>query len=244
MGKAKKGELKTFVIDTNVLIHRPDAILSFKDNEVVVPLWVLEELDRLKTFSDERGRNARHAIRFLDRAGKHGTLSEGVKIENGSILRVVLADPERMPTDLLHDSADNKIILTAYQMQLEGKQVFFVSKDINARVKATALGLKAVDYEKQKVNIDKLYAGYSTVDATSDTMEQLESEGELQWNEVLPPNHFVILRDRSAASMSSDAMTPRAAAFALSITRCRPWPGCGLSTTSNGWHSKFSSIRR
>jgi PhoH-like ATPase len=198
MGKAQKGELKTFVIDTNVLIHRPDAILSFKDNEVVVPLWVLEELDRLKTFSDERGRNARHAIRFLDRAGKHGTLSEGVKIENGSILRVVLADPERMPSDLLHDSADNKIILTAYQMQLEGKQVFFVSKDINARVKATALGLKAVDYEKQKVNIDKLYAGYSTLDATSDTMAQLEHEGELQWNEMLPPNHFVVLRDRSA----------------------------------------------
>ncbi|MFO7780072.1 MAG: PIN domain-containing protein, partial [Spirochaetia bacterium] len=63
MSKAEKGKLKTFVIDTNVLIHRPDAILSFKDNEVVVPLWVLEELDRLKTFSDERGRNARHAIR-------------------------------------------------------------------------------------------------------------------------------------------------------------------------------------
>ncbi|MFO7781176.1 MAG: PhoH family protein, partial [Spirochaetia bacterium] len=124
--------------------------------------------------------------------------SEGVKIENGSILRVVLADPERMPSDLLHDSADNKIILTAYQMQLEGKQVFFVSKDINARVKATALGLKAVDYEKQKVNIDKLYAGFSTLDSTSDTMAQLEREGELQWNEVLPPNHFVVLRDRNA----------------------------------------------
>ena len=199
MGKPGKGELKTFVIDTNVLIHRPDAILSFRDNEVVVPLWVLEELDRLKTFSDERGRNARHAIRFLDRAGKHGTLSEGVKIENGSILRVVLSDPERMPTDLLHDSADNKIILTAYQMQLEGKRVFFVSKDINARVKATALGLKAVDYEKQKVNIDKLYAGYSTLDASSDTLEALLRDRELQWNEQLLPNHFMVLRDRAAA---------------------------------------------
>jgi PhoH-like ATPase len=198
MSKTQKGELKTFVIDTNVLIHRPDAILSFRNNEVVVPLWVLEELDRLKTYSDERGRNARHAIRFLDHAGKHGPLSEGVKIENGSVLRVVLADPERMPTDLLHDSADNKIILTAYQMQLEGKRVFFVSKDINARVKATALGLKAVDYEKQKVNIDKLYAGYSTLDAARDTMAELEQERELPWNEVLPPNHFVVLRDRSA----------------------------------------------
>jgi PhoH-like ATPase len=198
MNKPTRTELKTFVIDTNVLIHRPDAILSFRDNEVVVPLWVLEELDRLKTYSDERGRNARHAIRFLDNAGKHGTLSEGVKIENGSILRVVLADPERMPTDLLHDSADNKIILTAYQMQLEGKRVFFVSKDINARVKATALGLKAVDYEKQKVNIDKLYAGYTMLDASSDTIEQLVREQEMPWNETLVPNQFLLLRDRNA----------------------------------------------
>ncbi|MGM0674692.1 MAG: PhoH family protein [Spirochaetota bacterium] len=198
MNKPAKGQIKTFVIDTNVLIHRPDAIMSFHDNEVVVPLWVLEELDRLKTFSDERGRNARHAIRFLDNAGKHGPLSEGVKIENGSILRVVLSDPDRMPTDLLHDSADNKIILTAYQMQLEGKRVFFVSKDINARVKATALGLKAVDYEKQKVNIDKLYAGFSTLDASEETMQELSQEGTIAWNDTLPPNHFVVLRDRSA----------------------------------------------
>ncbi|MFP3959525.1 MAG: PhoH family protein, partial [Spirochaetaceae bacterium] len=113
-------------------------------------------------------------------------------------LRVVLSDPDRMPTDLLHDSADNKIILTAYQMQLEGKRVFFVSKDINARVKATALGLKAVDYEKQKVNIDKLYAGYTTLDAASGTVEQLTRERRLPWNEVLPPNHFIVLRDRNA----------------------------------------------
>lgn len=189
--------VKSFVIDTNVLIHRPDAILSFRDNEVVVPMWVLEELDRLKAFSDERGRNAREAIRFLDRAGRHGNLAEGVKIENGSILKVVSTQPDVIPNDFLQDKADNKIILAAWQIQRSGHQVFFVSKDINARVKATALGIKAVDYEKQKVDITKLYSGYSVLDARSETCAQLEADGSIEWPDEFPPNHFVMLNDRT-----------------------------------------------
>lgn len=183
--------LKSFVIDTNVLIHRPDAILSFRDNEVVIPLWVLEELDRLKTFSDERGRNARAAIRFLDKMGGSGDLSEGVKMENGSILRVVLSHSKTLDGDILLDKADNKIILTAWELKAQGRRVFFVSKDINARVKATALGIKAVDYEKQKVNFDKLYSGHTSVQVAEDTLNHLEQEGEIPWPEPMPPNHFI-----------------------------------------------------
>lgn len=184
--------MKTFVIDTNVFIHRPDAILSFRDNEVVVPLWVLEELDHLKTFSDERGRNARHAIRFMDQVGRHGNLSEGVKMENGSILRVALSHSQELPRENLEDKPDNKIILTAYQLQRQGHTVFFVSKDINARVKATALGIRAVDYEKQKVNIERLYAGYNELDASAETMRTLRTKGSIPWHETYPPNHYVI----------------------------------------------------
>lgn len=187
-------DVKTFVIDTNVLIHRPDAILSFRDHEVVVPLWVLEELDQLKTYSDERGRNARHAIRFLDRAGKSGDLSTGVKIENGSTLRVALSHSKDIPGDVLRDKLDNKIILTAYEIQRQGGTVFFVSKDINARVKATALGIKAVDYEKQKVNIERLYSGFTPVDTTADLIAELEERGTVAWADKYPPNHFVALR--------------------------------------------------
>lgn len=187
---------KTFVIDTNVLIHRPDAILSFKDNEVVVPMWVLEELDRLKTFSDERGRNARQAIRFLDDAGRHGNLADGVRIENGSVLKVVSTQPDKIPNDFLQDKADNKIILAAWQIQQDGGHVFFVSKDINARVKATALGIKAVDYEKQKVDITKLYAGFTAVDVRTESYDELAATGVLEWPDELPPNHYLLLRDK------------------------------------------------
>ena len=184
---------KTFVIDTNVLIHKPDAITSFRDNEVVVPLWVLEELDKLKTYSDEKGRNARHAIRFLDELSRRGPLNRGVKMDNGSTLRVVMTTPEEIPADLREESADNKILLAALSLQKENHHVFFVSKDINARVKAAALGIKAVDYEKQKVDIRDLYSGYRLADASEETAEDLRLAGVIPWKEELHPNEYVLL---------------------------------------------------
>lgn len=190
------GPMKTFVIDTNVFIHRPDAILSFRDNEVVVPLWVLEELDKLKTYSDERGRNARHAIRFLDGLARQGDIHHGVKMENGSVLKVLLDYDHDIQVDLLSDKPDNKILLTALTLQKRGRRVFFVSKDINARVKATALGLKAVDYEKQKVNISELYQGYRSADISQESYQMLQTEESIPWNEELKANEFVLLNNK------------------------------------------------
>lgn len=188
-------QLKSFVIDTNVFIHRPDAISSFKDNEVIIPLAVLEELDNLKRFSDEKGRNARHAIRFLDsQAAKGGSLHQGVKMDNGSILRVVRAGDTVLPPDLKRDKADNRIIQTALELQAAGRMVFFVSKDINARVKAEALGLKAVDYEKQKVDVASLYNGWREISVSADTFEKIKTDKRLEWKDSLKANEFVQLK--------------------------------------------------
>ncbi|TFG64442.1 MAG: PhoH family protein [Spirochaetales bacterium] len=191
-----KNTVKTFVIDTNVFIHKPDAIMSFRDSEVVIPLWVLEELDHLKTYSDERGRNARAAIRQLDELAKHGNLNEGVKMENGSILKIVMALPDVLPANLSTEKMDNKILLSAYVLKNEGKKVFFVSKDINARVKATVLGLKAVDYEKQKVNITTLYKGYREAVVSSDTITHLKVQGAIEWKEQCYHNESILFRDK------------------------------------------------
>lgn len=185
--------VKAFVVDTNVLIHYPEAIMSFKDNEILIPLQVLEELDNLKTYPDQRGKSAREAIRFLDRITKKGNLNDGVKLENGSVLRVTLAQPEELPEGFATDKNDNRIILCAYELKLRGRQVFFVSKDINARVKATALGIKAVDYEKQKVDVASLYQGLVELDVPADTVAALRGAGELAWKEQLKPNEFAIL---------------------------------------------------
>ncbi|MBT3274736.1 MAG: PhoH family protein [Spirochaetales bacterium] len=194
---------KVFVIDTNVFIHKPDAILSFRDNDIVVPLWVLEELDKLKTYSDERGRNARHAIRFLDEIVVKGSVVQGIKLENGSTLRIIASEPATMPGDLKIDAPDNKILLTALALQKGGQQVFFVSKDINARVKAAALGIKAVDYDKQKVNINDLFSGVRSANASADTIQELEDTGAIPWKDDLYPNEYV---DLSVAGSESKTL--------------------------------------
>jgi PhoH-like ATPase len=178
------------------LIHRPDAVLSFRDNEIVIPLSVLEELDSLKSYSDERGRNARHAIRFIQDVGSNGNLNTGVKLDNGSILRVELTHAKETALDLESNKTDNRILLTALMLQNQGKRVFFVTKDINARVKATAIGVKAVDYEKQKVNIHELYQGYIEVDSSTAVIRELREKKSIEWSGNLVPNEFVILRSK------------------------------------------------
>ncbi|MBI9108478.1 MAG: PhoH family protein [Spirochaetales bacterium] len=190
-----ENKIKTFVIDTNVFIHRPDAIASFKNSEVIIPLAVLEELDNLKRFSDEKGRNARHAIRFLDsQSAKGGSLHSGVKMDNGSILKVLRAGVSTLPPELHKDKADNRIIQTALDLQNQGRQVFFVSKDINARVKAEVLGLRAVDYEKQKVDIASMYLGWREVQVSPDTFGKFRTEKKLEWRDALKSNEFIIMK--------------------------------------------------
>lgn len=192
----KEHDIKTFVIDTNVLIHNPEGILSFRDNEIVIPVWVLEELDHLKTYPDQRGKAAREAIRFLDTIARQGNLHDGIKLENGSTLRVCLTLTKDIPEGLDLLKNDNKIILTAFALLKEGKTVFFVSKDINARVKAQALGLRAVDYEKQKIDINTLYPGVREFDAGKDLVAELADTGKTRIKEKLYPNEFVFFKEK------------------------------------------------
>jgi PhoH-like ATPase len=213
------GEMKTFVIDTNVLIHNPEAIMSFRDSEIVLHLAVLEELDSLKTYSDQRGKSAREAIRSLDSFTRKGSLNEGVKLENGSLLRVSFRAPVELPEGLELDKNDNKIIMCAFALQKDGKRVFFVSKDINARVKATAIGVKAVDYEKQKVDIATLYQGVREIDVTADSLARLSGTGELPWKDKFLPHEFALLRDRSPSSGAAPGM------HACALARAAPEGG-------------------
>lgn len=151
---------KNFVLDTNVLLHNADAISSFDDNIVVLPMSVIEELDKFKSRNDELGRNARKVVRNLDRLRIVGHLGAGVKMENGGILRIfseIISELENPGLDL--QVADNRILTVAYTLHKQGKKVIFVSKDINARLKADALGIGVMDFEKQKVNFDELYTG-------------------------------------------------------------------------------------
>jgi PhoH-like ATPase len=196
------GDTKTFVLDTNVLLHNHTALTSFADNKVVVPMVVLEELDRFKSRNDELGRNARQAIRLLDSLRVSGSLRTGVPLEGGGELRVTpLQDVTGDLLDLPLTAADNHILGVAYALARRGERVIFVSKDINARVKADALGLIAEDFEKQTVNFETFYAGWRDMPVSKELIDRFYAEKGLALTELgaippLAPNEFVMLRDQ------------------------------------------------
>jgi PhoH-like ATPase len=187
---------KTFVLDTNVLLHNPHSIESFADNVVILPMAVIEELDKFKTRGDELGRNAREVIRRLDAFRKAGRLGEGVEMENGGRLRIVVGHDGAPIQGLDPELADNRIVRLAYGLQTTGERVIFVSKDINARLKADALGIEVMDFEKEKVNFDELFTGYREVDVPAATVDGFYQTDILEVPEAaFQPNEFVLLRD-------------------------------------------------
>jgi len=179
--KGTKPTEKNFVLDTNVLIHNPHAIYSFADNRVIIPIMVIEELDRLKIMPDKKGMHAREILREIDGLIKKGALKKGARMNNGGTLIIAVEDKEEIKTLPSIDKAisDNKILTIAWQLQKKGKMVFFVSKDVNARIKAEALGIKAVDYEKQKVEYGNLYKGWKDVVISPEEMDQLSANNNL-----------------------------------------------------------------
>ncbi len=190
---------KYFVLDTNVILHDPSAIESFADNIVVLPMAVIEELDRFKTQNNELGRNARWAIRRLDILRLRGRLGEGVPLDNGGELRIT---HNRSPQAAgLHDDVpDNRIIGAAHLLAQEGHRVIFVSKDIHARIKADALGIEVMDFEKQKVNFDELFSGFREWLVPPETMDAFEANRSVRLSDAMFfPNEFVLLRSEEGA---------------------------------------------
>jgi PhoH-like ATPase len=156
---------KLFILDTNVLVHDPNSLFNFKDALVGIPSVVLEELDHFKGEMSERGRNSREAARLLDNLRERGSLKDGVITDSGGRVRVLFLSTDKIPKiPFVLEVNDNKILLTAYTMQLEGYDVRFITKDINARVKADALGIKAEDYLKESISLDEFYKGWMTVE--------------------------------------------------------------------------------
>jgi PhoH-like ATPase len=187
---------KLFVLDTNVLLHNAACIESFADNVVVLPMAVIEELDQFKSHNNEPARNARQVIRTLDGLRTRGSLRDGVPMDNGGVLKIVSGKTTIDDTGLDLEVPDNKIIRVAYNYHRQGERVIFVSKDINARLKADALGLTAVDFEKQKINFDELYTGYSEASVPAASFEALFAGEEVEAPGVGQyPNEFVLLEN-------------------------------------------------
>src|SRR3954451_122019 len=191
---------KHFVVDTNVLLHNPNALFMFKDNEVIIPFDVIEELDKFKAGTDDLGRNARTAIRHLDTLRAAGNLADGVPIpQTGGRVRVILEEDQKLCPGLTANTADNRIICCALNLQQNGNHVVFISKDINARIKSDALGLVTEDFEAQKVDFDRLYTGWRELAVPGKTIDKLFGDKQLKLDladgEPLNANEFVLLKD-------------------------------------------------
>lgn len=185
---------KYFVIDTNVLLHNSESLTSFADNIVVLPMTVIEELDKFKSRNDELGRNARRVIRSLDSLRAQGNLRDGVEMENGGRLKIVIERDISTDSGLDMSVADNRILAVADALFKQGERVIFVSKDINARLKADALGIGVQDFEKQKINFDELFSGYREIEVPGSVVEDFYQNKEIIIEEVAVtvPNEFVL----------------------------------------------------
>ena len=139
---------KAFILDTNVLLFDPLAIFKLGANDIVIPIVVIEEIDRFKREMSENGRHARHFSRLIDDMRKDGELSKGVKLPNGGMLTVELGGDFPLPSELAMDKADNKILGLALMLKKEQprRPIVFLTKDANLRIKADALGVVAEDY--------------------------------------------------------------------------------------------------
>ena len=198
---------KTYVIDTNVLLHDPDAISKFKDNDVVIPLTVLEDLDGMKRFSDELGKNARYVIRYIDglKARKEGDIHSGVKIENGTNVRIFVDTKpgEKVDFPLSADRAANRVLYVAYKLrESTGQPVVIVSKDFVVRVKAEAIGLAAEDYENLKSSYDGMYKGYRKIETPKREIDLFFKDGFLPADNIpdLLPNEYCLLSSPEQSS--------------------------------------------
>ena len=220
--------IKQFVLDTNVLLHNPNAIFVFQENDVVIPFAVIEELDKLKRQEDDIGRNAREVIRRLDRLRAKGPLTNGVRWGDSSPLsgaaastapsgttgtiRIVISD-EKRPHAIADDTKDNRIIAVAWELHNQGKRAVFVSKDLNARIKSDALGIPTEDFQNQKVDADRLYTGYVTAAVEGDLIDRLYDERMLP----LEPIHAALAQahDSDDPTLPADPETVLPNAYVL-----------------------------
>jgi PhoH-like ATPase len=205
---------KIFVLDTSVLLHDFDAIVNFKEHFVAIPITVLEELDKFKIGNDTKNFSAREVIRFIDKLSGSGSLQEWIALEKGlGKFRVVMDEqPDGLNAEKVYAMGknDHKIINAALRlMELEPKRVvILVTKDINLRIKAKALGVVAEDYQTGKVDAADIQTvgkyGVEGIDA--EVIREIFTRGSIEENGLLgdkkETNGYYILKNGKTSSLA------------------------------------------
>ncbi|MEJ1238990.1 PhoH family protein [Chryseolinea sp. T2] len=214
MSKTKK-EKKIFVLDTSVIIYEHNSILNFDEHDVGIPITVLEELDNFKKGNDTKNFEAREFIRLIDKLAK-GQMLHNWNPLNGKTkgsFKVLMDTRSAVDANKIfnEEKADHRILNAALQLQKEQKtrKVILVSKDVNLRLKAKALGLQSEDYTTGKVqNISSLYTGKTIIEDIDANMINLLYEkgycppGELLGKVDVVKNHYYILRSGKKSALA------------------------------------------
>jgi len=194
---------KTYVLDTNILLHDPTSLTRFVDNDVVIPLEVIGEIDRFKREVSARGQNARQVSRLLDSFRNGCSLADGVRLDNGVFLRVHWE--REMPLNLQSGPADTAILRLAARLreQKPDVPVIIVTKDINLRIRADAMGLPAEDYETDRVVLSEVYSGHTELALPPADFTTLADH-----RRVAVPPGVTLLANQYALVRPEDATTP------------------------------------
>jgi PhoH-like ATPase len=201
---------KNYVLDANVLLHDPHAIFKFEDNDVIIPIYAIEEIDQFKREGTERGRNARTIARILDELRTRlGTLSRRITLDSGGTLRVAI--PEHRPAELLVGLESGSQDLAILQIAMEvrdrepGKLTVFVTMDANLRIRADAVGVQAETYENQRVR-DELEESMTEIAVPGELVDRFFRDGHVDLGEgtalspasaAFYPNASIILADEA-----------------------------------------------
>ena len=231
--------MKNYILDTNVLLHDPNSLLNFEENSVLIPIEVIEEIDRFKRESTELGQNARAVSRMLDSFRGEGRLSEGVKLPTGGKLKVIFQKNGNNGNGNGHShgqgngengvfnphTVDNRILTLASGIQKAQPRnaTILVSKDINLRIKADALGLQAEDYETDRVFIKDLYTGMLEIQMPPSEIASFRANGELEVNggKKYFPNEYCALIDETNPKKAALAKVDASGKKLVPIIDCR-----------------------
>jgi PhoH-like ATPase len=246
--------VKNYILDTNVLLHDPNALLNFEENHVVIPIEVIEEIDRFKRESSELGQNARQVSRMLDGFRGEGSLSEGVKLPNGGELKIAFYKNGNGSGNghangdshiVNGNSVDNRILLLAANVQKHQPKnaTILVSKDINLRIKADALGLQAEDYETDRVFLTDLYTGMIEMTVGADKIAAFRADGELalETGKKYSPNEFCTLVDEANPKKAALTKVDATGTKLVPIIDCREgvW---GIKPRNREQHYAFDAL--
>ncbi|MEZ4368400.1 MAG: PhoH family protein [Kofleriaceae bacterium] len=197
--------VKNYVLDTNVLLHDARAFFAFADNNVVIPIFVLEEIDTFKKDQTELGRNARQVARLLDQyRAAGGGLSHPQQLENGGTVQVVLGKKSHPNPARDSRSMDQRILELAIEVRDETKQpTILVTKDVNMRIRGDALGLDTVDFEPERISIDELYPGNREIPVDAGAIDRFYADGVVGVEvpagaEPMHANEYICLRDEAS----------------------------------------------